>query len=432
MDSPASHWLRKYWGKDAANDANAQAVTEAAWNGSEAVRKALQNIGIRIKVGKIKEFERQRLPELIALIQADTSAQISRATQQSNTLSRGVSQARSIEGSDQERVREAIDEAVELGIMREEIFPSDSPHSRDVYILSGAHYGNSDFDPTTTPQHCKGSQAQFFQFAHLLQIREAQSPIFVEGRTYKMKYNEPIRQYWNQKGIDLNDTRVQERLFKYPEELVQLMDEHQRVSGKTTISTPVFYSYASFNHIAGAHSPATEILLQEFFRIWMPWYFAFNEKYKVLTEQWKGVAGVKIEYQLPTGWDGPRPCLEIGGNWVYADDVQKDCENLFRYAQELKKIDDAREADVSDLMQNTHPKLTPMAFMGLGHSLRVEKSIRSWATTHILTPMAAVKLDHQRSYASADDVKSSLLNLSSYQSLHHAACNVPPLLKTEG
>lgn len=245
-----------------------------------------------------------------------------------------------------------------------------------------------------------------------------------------MGYDKPMKEYWKKKGINLDDDRVQTELFENPARLVRLMDQHQVLSKDRGYTTPIFYEYAKYQSIAGAHEPKTEELLREFFRIWMPWYDAFQKKYAKLEKLWQGERGGTIEYHIGTGWQDSIPLLELAGDWFYADDIRKDCENYFRYAKELQSIDTEREVDVCTLMQKTKENLTPMAFMGLGHTLRVEKLTKPWATTHVLTPMSVTHLDHKRSTTSADDDESPILNLTNYRQLHHLASNVPPLKKS--
>ncbi len=426
MDTPVEKWLYKYWQKKDVGTQDIQVISEAVLIGVDALRTALANIGINIKQGKLKEFERVRMPELIGIIQSQSRTQVESAMSPKTRTEFRSEPPRILqkENSEQSRVQEAVDEAVALGIIREEVIPSDTSDARDIYILSSSHYGNLDYDPKVTPQAVKNAQVQLFQLAHLLDIRGASSPIFVEGRQFGMGYNRPMRDHWKRDGIDLDNAEVQKELFQEPQRLIRLFDEHQKISGKTGVSTPVFYEYTGNIKIAGAHSPATDAKLIEFSTNWLPWETKLKAKYAALEAGWKGKKGEAIQVSIGTGWQEDKPLLEIGDKWFFAHDVRTDCENYFRFAQLLQELNTARENDVSALMQQTKPEFSPMAFMGLAHTMSVTKIVKPWAKTHILTPVSAIDKDHLRS-----DIGVPIHALENYRQLHYIACNVPSLRK---
>lgn len=174
-----------------------------------------------------------------------------------------IGKKENLELGEQEKVARAVEEAVAMGLVREEVFPSATPNARVGYLLSGPHYSVADHDPTLTPAHVKQSQIQFFQLCHLLAKNGVTSRMRAEGREVGKTYTafRGLRPEMEIGGriVDALSPEGQQFLFDHPDVLQQLMDHQQLLAKKTGMSTPVFYAYASGMNFAGAHTPQTEL-----------------------------------------------------------------------------------------------------------------------------------------------------------------------------
>lgn len=106
MESHTEHWLSKYWGQKDRTPEDIATITQSALAGTQALLDALAKIGITIKKGKLHEFERMRMPELIKAIQATTQSSIDQVTEPRHEYAR--------EHSEHLCVRNAVDEAIKL------------------------------------------------------------------------------------------------------------------------------------------------------------------------------------------------------------------------------------------------------------------------------------------------------------------------------
>ncbi|MDD4628578.1 MAG: hypothetical protein PHE68_04270 [Candidatus Peribacteraceae bacterium] len=326
------------------------------------------------------------------------------------------------------KLRSAVDEAVERNIVREEVFAGPDG-SRDFYLLSSSHYGNNDFDPDRTPEDTKMSHAQLFQLAHLLHKRGLRSPIFVEGRCFRHGYANRTLEVAQQEGMDIMSPQMQQQLAEKPEELIDLMNRHQRLRKARGMTAPNFFLYTAYPHIAGGHQEQSEVIAKRFTEVWMPWMEQFNAKYlPVLQQKQDGESGTKRRMEIQRGWDKQRACLKIGEKWYYAEDVAQDCEWYLQFSRELAQFDKMREADVTDLMLNTRPDLVPMCSYGLAHTFRIKQLLKSLTpcSIHVLTPLASTHLDHLRSSESEYMTFNGLSNADFARKLQQATRSVPP------
>ena len=237
--------------------------------------------------------------------------------------------AKGMEGSPEHReelqkIQRAVSRAVELNIVREETFKAEEPTERVCYLLSSLHYEMYDFDPQNTPIDVQTSQAQLFQFVHLLEKYGAANPMYVEERCYDMQYDNPIIQIMAERGVHIHDVQKQQEYFDHPERLIALMDEHQKIAKKKlNMSVPRFYSYARYPHFSGAHSCETAMQLSSFGDCWYKnWCPAFRKKYEAFQAEFvtentiQMHIGSEHQVQIETGWEGDRPLLKLAGPMV--------------------------------------------------------------------------------------------------------------------
>lgn len=338
--------------------------------------------------------------------------------------------AERVPGTERERIESAVEEAVRLGIVRQEVFPAAEPTDRVAYLLSSAHYVSGNFDPARVPEATKASQAELIRLAYLLGQKGVRSPIRVEGRTDGMGYT-PFggHRFGVQMGhetVDLFDPRAQRYLFEHPRTLRELMDAHQRACEHSGISQPVFYEYVPNLNYKGAHTPATSRLVDDFDATWIPWHRAFTDKWKFFFDSLRTLNG-RQESQIGTGWDGAgTPIMEFAGRWLFAHDVATDMGNYLRYADKLNEVNIAREAEMAALMLAEPAETVPMAFAGKAHELFVVDRLTPHAEVRVLTPMSSVPLDSKRHRLPINHPQSRILNIEMATNLRNAALSLQP------
>jgi len=327
-------------------------------------------------------------------------------------------------GTEHIAIRRAVAEAVEHGIVREEVM---SKGPREAFVLSSSHFGNDDRDPNTIPPDTKHSQVELFQLMHLLRVNKCKSPVFAEGRCYRMGCDTPFADLLHEEGMDLADPTVQQRLFEHPDALIALLDRHvAHRKQDPTLTAPSFYHFTSYPGIAGAHSFETEQQMQTMVE-WTLWSVKLAEKYRPFVSQFVDPEGRPKAIPIQTGWDGDKAMLRLPMGWAYASEVERDCANYLKYVDMLEEFDVRRESELSDLMHATRPELTPLCFVGLGHTLRMVERLKDEFAVHILTPHSSTHLDKKRSAEPVNSPKNPLMNVDLYRTLLRLAQNVPPI-----
>lgn len=340
--------------------------------------------------------------------------------------------AERVPGTERERIESAVEEAVRLGIVRQEVFAAERPTDRVAYLLSSSHYGIADFDPAVTPPDVKQSQVELFRLAYLLNQKGVQSPMRVEGRTVGHGYtpfrgSRPVLETAGGRTVDVYSPEAQRHLFEHPETLLSVMDEHQRRSAITGMSTPVFYDYATGLDYRGAHSPATGEKLDEFARIWLPWEQQFLAKWRPFFNACPVQDGQRTA-RICTGWDERgTPMLEMLPNqWHPARDVAQDMAYYLRYANLLNELDVLREREMAELMLGEPADKVPMAFAGKAHELMVVRQLRPAAEVRVLTPMASIRHDSIRRTLPVNDPRCTMLHVDLAAKLHGTAISLQP------
>jgi hypothetical protein len=225
------------------------------------------------------------------------------------------------------------------------------------------------------------------------------------------------------------DPAVQQRLFDHPADLVALLDKHVACcQGDRGITAPSFYHYTSYPFIHGAHSAGTYEQIDSILE-WTRWAQTFTDKYHDFASLFVDPEGVMKQVPIGTGWQDDRALLEVAGQWMYADAIEKECAAYLNYVDMLADFDKKREQELALLMQQTSSELIPMGWSGLGHTLRMAERLRESFRIHILTPSASIHLDKKRSSHPVNSPESPLMNVGLFRALLHWSRNVPPLKK---
>lgn len=326
----------------------------------------------------------------------------------------------------------AVEEAVKLGIVREEIFPATSKTTRVGYLLSSSHYGTHDYDPSMTPEDTKQSQAELFRLTHLLVRHGVRGPMHVEGREHGRTYRPFAKgratvDVGDGRALDMYDPEAQRHLFDHPDALRTLMDEHQRQSRTAKIGTPVFYHYAAGMVYEGAHSAETERQLAVF-DTWLTWHDAFRAKWSFFFKTLRGQnEGDTVELKIGTGWDqNGAPLLQLAGTWITAKDVVNDMSNYLQFADLFQENDEIRETDMANYLLASPEGSVPMAFAGKGHEFMLVERLRQAMEVRVLTPMSSVRDDKLRRTLPINDPRCGLLNVDIVRKVTDAARNLKP------
>ncbi|KKW36612.1 MAG: hypothetical protein UY85_C0079G0004 [Candidatus Peribacteria bacterium GW2011_GWB1_54_5] len=327
-------------------------------------------------------------------------------------------QAECAETSQLALIERAVERATEMSIVREERFPASRAGCHTAYLLSSCHYDNDAFDPQTTPEATKQSQVQLFQLVHLLQAEGVNCPLFVEGRRHGMGYTpfpiaRPVIEF-DGSDHDVHTPEAQQFLFDHPRALRDCMDVQQRMAEQRACSTPCFYAYTTYPGTRGAHSAATEQLINAFVATWLPFMRQYQQKYKEFWERFQGQEG-EIHYNIGTGWDpakddAPLVCL-VGEQWWYRDDVLREMQWYLQYADKLAELDEVRERELCELFAATKPVYVPMGFAGKGHEFRIVERLRDSMNLRVLTPTASVHLDNMRKTLPINHPDAKILNI---------------------
>lgn len=331
------------------------------------------------------------------------------------------------------RIERAVDRAKEMGIVREEVFNTSKPKCRTAYLLSSSHYGNDDYDPNSTPEDTKQSQVQLFQLAHLLELEEVESPLFVEGRQHGRGYTPfPVMRPTIEFGgnsYDIHTPEAQQFLFDHPDELISCMDAQQPIARKYKCSTPCFYSYTTYKGISGAHSVKTAKLVTEFGETWEPWMKQYKDKYKEFWSQFPAGQDEPTKYRVETGWGEPPqriPVVRLAGSlWWPLDHVLSEMHWYLTYADKLAELDEAREKDMCEFFIATKPECVPMGFAGKGHEFRLIDRLKDGMNVRVLTPTASIEFDNTRTKLPVNHPDAKMLNIKAVTDLIEALNKVP-------
>jgi hypothetical protein len=321
------------------------------------------------------------------------------------------------------KIRGAVEEALALGIVREEVVPSTASMGRPVYIFSSSHIPVTFGQRISLPPELILAQVQLFQLMHLLHTQKVTSPLFVEGRMYRMGYNNTMCDRLRERGVDIMTPEKQQEFFSDPQQLTDIINEQQQLAVTQGMNAPVFYLYTSYPSIQGGHLEAVQEQAPAV-ADWENWHHRIHLKYQPLIRQLANKGKGLVQVEVESGWSEGKPMIRIGEQWGFADDIREDCENFFRYAEIITAFNTAREEDSMELFWHTKTESVPMGFMGATHTMRVIEGIKHWAETHIITPKAAIDFDCFRSVAPANDEEKGTLNVGFYRGLHRAACSL--------
>lgn len=326
-------------------------------------------------------------------------------------------------------VRRAVEQAVQMGIVHEEVHPALTSTPRKGYLLSSSHYGTYEYDPITTPGDKKQTQVELFQLMHLLAQQGYTGPVFVEGRDNTQTYS-PFRGTRPKVTLagttyDIHDPVVQQALFENPAQLISIMDQQQRLAGQTGGSTPIFYQYSAHKNFRGAHTPATEILVRQFGE-WVKWGHSFEKKYAFFFGAFTATDGT-VHVTIESGWnDQGTPLLLLGTRWMPASEFIQDAETYLRYADALHAVDIARETELADFMSMTAQGEVPLAFAGKAHEFAIAQHAVRHMNLHVLTPKSSMHLNHLRRRHPVNDARSTILRIDIMQKILAFARGIAP------
>ena len=329
--------------------------------------------------------------------------------------------------SDQQRMDHAVAEAVELGLIREEVLPANTPTDRKGYILSSSHYANHEYDPAKVDPQTRTSQIQLFQLAHIMNQHGVEGPIYCEGRKHNNSYSafrgqKPIITVGG-KDYDIHTPIAQKFLFEHPEALQEVMDQHLVRAGMSGASTPSFYAYTNYNNIQGAHTGRVEQSMNNMVSD-AKWSTDFEESFKFFTST---LGRGTVNMNIGTGWDSQgNPALQLAGQWVLTEQIIPAIEHYLRYADRLASFDEMREEDVSTFMLHTNEDQVPSCFCGLGHTLQLSKKLQDNMNVHILTPSDSMHLDKLRRTLPINHPQAGLMNIDIFTKVLNAARAVGP------
>jgi len=320
----------------------------------------------------------------------------------------------SAENPESALMKEVVAEAVRLGIVREEIFPAkESSALPAAYLLSSSHPAH-DNEPNTEETNTICSQVELFRLAHLIHRSGIKTPIYVEGRTLEQSYTAfPIVRPALEKSnrtIDIHDPEAQAFFFDHPDELAAVMHQYMGIAKQHQLALPIFYAFTAYPHIQGAHTKATNVLVENFFNVWLPFHAEFMNKYRPFLSGLEKNSSGMVDMKIPTGWtsDG-NPVLHIGNNWITAQDLIREFEGYLTYTDAFAAVDTAREEDLADIFECKMAGEMPMGFAGKGHERRIANLVTTSRPLHVLTPTSSIQHDHLRRELPINDPKCALL-----------------------
>lgn len=335
------------------------------------------------------------------------------------------------EAPDQLRaVQRAVEQAVAMGIVREEVLPARIATQRRAYLLSSSHYGIHEYDPSATNPDTKATQVELFQLMHLLMQQGFQGPVFVEGRDCTQTYSpfrgqRPTVTLHDGNAYDIHHAATQAALFQNPSLLIALMDTQQRAARIVKASTPIFYQYSAYRNFRGAHTPATEQLVKRFGEQ-VAWEHSFRAKYAFFFDAMPSVNG-QTQLQVESGWDGNgTPLICLGTKWIFAQEFIQDATEYLRYADALHEVNAAREKEMADFFQSTSSATVPMGFAGKAHEFAIAEHATAHMHLHVLTPKSSTHLDHLRRTLPVNDPRCAMLRVDIMQKLLAFAQNIKP------
>lgn len=307
--------------------------------------------------------------------------------------------------AEHQRIRCAVDRVVELGIVREEVFPACQPSGRSCYLFSSAHFTHLMQGRPSIADEIRSSQIELFRLLHLIHISEANSPLFVEGRERNRAYT-PFRVKrptvsTAQGEKDIWDAIAQQHLFEDHEQLHDIIKEQYDIAVHHDHSVPIFYQYVPYKGVTGGESRETNAEGASLYNEWLAWDSAFYQRYSSFLASLKDSGKTTIA----TGWDeNGKPVMQLAGNWLYADDIARDCENFMRYADMMRRFSEIRERDMAHFIRHTPPACVPMGFMGCAHISRLAEDVHDMFDVHVLTPTSSIAHDNKRTLAHLDDI----------------------------
>jgi|GEM_PF-1517455 len=323
--------------------------------------------------------------------------------------------------SDQQRMDRAVSIGMQQGLIREEIFPSDTPTTKNGYILSSAHYSNDEYYLEKT----RSSQIQLFQFMHLANTEGVRGPLYCEGRMQGMRYASfPSRTPQitiHGDDYDIHNPEAQKFLFEHPTALKEMMDMQLHAAEKQKTTAPIFYQYTNYANIQGAHTSRVEEKMSDMIA-GAQWSKEFSKHFAFFT---KIIGSGTVDITFETGWDkSEKPMLKLANRWIYTNEIIPLIEYYLAYADKLAEFDEMREEDMATFMLQTDENQTPLCFCGIGHTLELAKRMTDQMNVHILTPTDSVYLDNQRRILPINHPDAGLLNIDVYQKVLQVAKSV--------
>jgi hypothetical protein len=272
------------------------------------------------------------------------------------------------------KMRTAIDEAIRMGIIREEILPSLRQTEKRAYLLASSHFDAVDQNPEIVPADAKQSQIELFQLLYLMRKQGLTSPLRLEGVTDGRARAPSLPIPGTDPPVPLADPTAQEAFFRNPQDLLPVIDAMLRVPNGPK---PFFYRLAPYP-IEGLQQPQTtartNALIDRLSRS-----YAFNQ----LLQRVKGAFAIGTEIRSLWTKDGWH-LVFANGYAISAAYMAQEAQAHLETMQEWSEVDAQRDNDSVAFLRHTLSPNIPLAWTGAAHVLPVGNQLRQDMHVHIL------------------------------------------------